>query len=64
MDSNSKAQDEYELTDEERFDVRKGKDAVLDGQFAPDEEMETFYRCHCDRASDGVSGMKAVQPNP
>ena len=64
MNSFSKAQDVDELTDEERFAVRKGVDAARGGQFAPDDEMETFYRCHCDRTSDGASEMQAGRPKP
>jgi predicted transcriptional regulator len=36
----------YLLSDEERFAVREGLDAAKHGEFAPDEEMEEFYRLH------------------
>ena len=62
MNSNSKAEDVYELTDEERFGMCKGIDSARDGNFAPDDEMETFYRCHCDHATDGASGMEGGRP--
>ncbi len=64
MDTNNKDPDVYELSDEERFSVRKGMDAAQRGEFAPDDEMETFYRCHRDDGSDGASGMEAGRPKP
>ncbi len=36
----------YRLSDEERAAVRKGMDAARRGEFAPDAEMEEFYRLH------------------
>ena len=36
----------YQLSDDERFAVRKGKDEAKRGQFAPDDEIEEFYRLH------------------
>jgi hypothetical protein len=36
----------YLLSDEERFSVREGLDAAKHGDFAPEEQMEEFYRLH------------------
>jgi hypothetical protein len=36
----------YRLSDEERIAVRAGTDAARRGDFAPDEEMDEFYRLH------------------
>jgi hypothetical protein len=36
----------YHLSDEERAAVRAGMDAARRGEFAPDNEMEEFYRLH------------------
>jgi hypothetical protein len=36
----------YRLSDDERVAVRKGMDAARNGDFAPDAEMEEFYRLH------------------
>ena len=36
----------YRLSDEERTAVRAGMDAARRGDFAPDEEIEAFYRLH------------------
>jgi hypothetical protein len=36
----------YQLSDDERIAVRKGMDAARNGDFAPDAEMEEFYRLH------------------
>jgi len=40
--------DNYCLSDVEREAVRQGIDAVRLGSFAPEEEMEEFYRLHRD----------------
>ena len=64
MASKINDRDRCELTDEERFGMCKGIDAARDGNFAPDDEMETFYRCHRDCGSDSASGMEAERPNP
>lgn len=63
MGPNNKDSDGYDLSDEERFALRKGKDAAECGEFAPDDEMETFYRCHRDW-SDDAFGMEAFRPKP
>jgi predicted transcriptional regulator len=36
----------YRLSDEERVAVREGMAAARRGEFAPDDEMEKFYRLH------------------
>ncbi len=36
----------YRLSDDERTAVRKGMDAARRGEFAPDDEMDEFYRLH------------------
>jgi hypothetical protein len=36
----------YRLSDEERSAVRAGIDAARRGDFAPDDEMDEFYRLH------------------
>jgi hypothetical protein len=36
----------YRLSDAERAAVRQGIDAAKMGHFAPDDEMEEFYRLH------------------
>ena len=36
----------YRLSDDERASVREGMDAARLGQFAPDDEMDEFYRLH------------------
>ena len=36
----------YRLSDDERAAVRKGMDAARRGDFAPDGEMDEFYRLH------------------
>ena len=36
----------YHLSDEERVAVRAGMDAARRGEFAPDSEMEEFYKLH------------------
>jgi predicted transcriptional regulator len=36
----------YRLSDDERAAVRAGMDAARDGNFAPEDEMEEFYRLH------------------
>ena len=36
----------YRLSDAERAAVRKGIDAANMGHFAPEDEMEEFYRLH------------------
>lgn len=36
----------YQLSDDERASVRRGMDAARRGEFAPDSEMEEFYRLH------------------
>ena len=36
----------YHLSPEERAAVRKGMDAARRGDFAPDSEIEEFYRSH------------------
>jgi predicted transcriptional regulator len=36
----------YLLSDEERFAVREGLNAAKHGEFAPEDEMEEFYRLH------------------
>jgi hypothetical protein len=36
----------YQLSDEERTAVRAGMDAARCGDFAPDAEMDEFYRLH------------------
>jgi hypothetical protein len=38
----------YRLSEVERDAVRQGIDAVRLGSFAPEEEMEEFYRLHRD----------------
>lgn len=38
--------DIYNLSDAERAAVRQGIDAAKLGHFAPDDEMEEFYRLH------------------
>jgi hypothetical protein len=40
--------DNYRLSDVEREAVRQGIDAVRLGSFAPEEEMEEFYRLRRD----------------
>lgn len=52
MDTNNKNLDVSDLLDEERFAAHKGTDAAQRGEFAPDDEMETFYRCHRDDGSE------------
>ena len=47
MGRNAEDSNRYELSDEERFDVHKGIDAASYGEFAPDDEMEEFYRLRC-----------------
>jgi len=36
----------YRLSDDERNAVRAGIDAARRGDFAPEEEMDEFYRLH------------------
>jgi len=36
----------YQLSDDERDAVRAGMDAARRGEFAPEAEMEEFYRLH------------------
>jgi hypothetical protein len=36
----------YRLSDDERDAVRAGMEAAHRGDFAPEEEMEEFYRLH------------------
>jgi hypothetical protein len=36
----------YRLSDDERVAVRAGLDAVRRGDFAPDQEVEEFYKLH------------------
>jgi len=36
----------YRLSDAERAAVREGTDAAKMGNFAPDDEMDEFYRLH------------------
>ena len=36
----------YRLSDDERTAVRKGMDAARRGDFAPEDEMDEFYRLH------------------
>ena len=36
----------YRLSDAERAAVREGVDAAAMGHFAPEDEMEEFYRLH------------------
>ena len=36
----------YRLSDDERDAVRAGMDAARRGDFAPEEEMEEFYKLH------------------
>jgi hypothetical protein len=36
----------YDLSDDERAAVRQGIDAARRGDFAPQDEMEEFYRLH------------------
>jgi len=36
----------YRLSDDERDAVRAGMDAARRGEFAPEAEMEEFYRLH------------------
>jgi predicted transcriptional regulator len=36
----------YQLSDDERNAVRAGMDAARRGEFAPEDEMEEFYRLH------------------
>ncbi len=36
----------YRLSDDERVAVRRGIDAAVRGEFAPDEEIEAFYQLH------------------
>jgi hypothetical protein len=36
----------YELSDDERAAVRKAMDAARRGEFAPESEMEEFYKLH------------------
>jgi hypothetical protein len=36
----------YRLSDAERAAVREGIDAAAMGHFAPEDEMEEFYRLH------------------
>jgi hypothetical protein len=36
----------YRISDCEREAVRQGMDAAAMGHFAPDDEMEEFYRLH------------------
>jgi hypothetical protein len=36
----------YCLSDDERAAVRQGMDAAKLGQFAPDDEIDEFYRLH------------------
>ena len=36
----------YRLSDDERAAVRKGMDAARRGDFAPEDEMDEFYRLH------------------
>ncbi len=36
----------YRMSDAERVAVREGIDAADVGQFAPEDEMEEFYRLH------------------
>jgi predicted transcriptional regulator len=36
----------YRLSDEERAAVREGMAAARRGEFAPDDEIEKFYRLH------------------
>jgi len=40
--------DNYRLSDVEREAVQQGIDAVKLGSFAPQDEMDEFYRLHCD----------------
>ena len=36
----------YRLSDDERAAVQEGMDAARRGDFAPDHEMEEFYKLH------------------
>ena len=36
----------YRLSDDERVAVRAGMDAANRGEFAPQDEMEEFYKLH------------------
>jgi predicted transcriptional regulator len=36
----------YELSDDERAAVREGMEAARRGEFAPEGEVEEFYRLH------------------
>ena len=36
----------YRLSDDERAAIREGNDAADRGMFAPEAEMEEFYRLH------------------
>lgn len=36
----------YRLSDDERAAVRAGMDAARRGDFAPEDEMEEFYKLH------------------
>lgn len=38
----------YRLSDDGRTAVRQGMDAARNGDFAPQDEMEEFYRLHRD----------------
>ena len=46
MGNNIEDWDRYEFSDEENCAVRKGIDAASHGEFAPDDEMEEFYKLH------------------
>jgi predicted transcriptional regulator len=43
--------DVYRLSDEERSAVRAGMEDARRGDFASEEEIEAFYKLHCQLAS-------------
>ena len=49
MDRKDIDREAYELSDDEQQAIYQGNDAARCGDFAPEDEMEEFYRLYCER---------------